>query len=285
MSTYHVLYNPLSGNGRGQAQVMELKEKMKSDELQFHDITKIGAYPEFLASLPKEDKILISGGDGTLHKFVNDMDEAVKDWDIYYNATGSGNDFLTDLGKTKEDCPILVNEYIRDLPKVTINGKTTRFMNNVGFGIDGYCCEEGDKLRAKSDKPINYTSIAIQGLLFKFKPANAVVIVDGVKHEYKKVWLAPTMKGRYYGGGMKITPDQNRLDADRKVSFATMYGSGKLKTLMVFPSIFKGEHVKHTEMVEIIEGHEIEVTFDRPIAAQIDGETIVGVTNYKVSAK
>lgn len=285
MSTYHVLYNPLSGNGRGQAQVMELKEKMKSDELQFHDITKIGAYPEFLATLPKEDKILISGGDGTLHKFVNDMDEAVKDWDIYYNATGSGNDFLTDIGKTKEDCPILVNEYIRDLPKVTINGKTTRFMNNVGFGIDGYCCEEGDKLRAKSDKPINYTSIAIQGLLFKFKPANAVVIVDGVKHEYKKVWLAPTMKGRYYGGGMKITPNQNRLDADRKVSFATMYGSGKLKTLMVFPSIFKGEHVKHTEMVEIIEGHEIEVTFDRPIAAQIDGETIIGVTNYKVSAK
>lgn len=285
MSTYHVLYNPLSGNGRGQAQVMELKEKMKSDELQFHDVTKIGAYPEFFATLPKEDKILISGGDGTLHKFVNDMDEAVKDWDIYYNATGSGNDFLTDIGKTKEDCPILVNEYIRDLPKVTINGKTTRFMNNVGFGIDGYCCEEGDKLRAKSDKPINYTSIAIQGLLFKFKPANAVVIVDGVKHEYKKVWLAPTMKGRYYGGGMKITPDQNRLDADRKVSFATMYGSGKLKTLMVFPSIFKGEHVKHTEMVEIIEGHEIEVTFDRPIAAQIDGETIVGVTNYKVSAK
>lgn len=285
MSKYHVLYNPLSGNGRGQAQAMELKEKMKSDELQFHDVTKIGAYPEFLATLPKEDKILITGGDGTLHKFVNDMDEAVKDWDIYYNATGSGNDFLTDLGKTKEDCPILVNEYIRDLPKVTINGKTTRFMNNVGFGIDGYCCEEGDKLRAKSDKPINYTSIAIQGLLFKFKPANAVVIVDGVKHEYKKVWLAPTMKGRYYGGGMKITPNQNRLDADRKVSFATMYGSGKLKTLMVFPSIFKGEHVKHTEMVEIIEGHEIEVTFDRPIAAQIDGETIIGVTNYKVSAK
>ena len=35
--------------------------------------------------------------------------------------------------------------------------------------MDGYCCEEGDKHRAVSDKPVNYTTIAIKGLLYKFK--------------------------------------------------------------------------------------------------------------------
>ena len=54
---------------------------------------------------------------------------------------------------------------------------------------------------------------------------------------------------------------------------------------MVFPTIFKGEHVGHTEMVEVHTGHEIKVEFDVPCALQIDGETILGVTEYSVSAK
>ena len=44
-----------------------------------------------------------------------------------------------------------------------------RFINGIGFGIDGYCCEVGDQLKAKSDKPVNYASIAIKGLLFHYK--------------------------------------------------------------------------------------------------------------------
>ena len=61
-------------------------------------------------------------------------------------------------------------------------------------------------------------------------------------------------------------------------------GDGTLKTLMVFPSIFKGEHVKHTEMVAVHTGKEIEVSFDHPCALQIDGETVLNVTSYRVKA-
>ena len=122
-------------------------------------------------------------------------------------------------------------------------------------------------------------------MLFHYHTTNAVVTVDGVKHEYKKVWLAPTMNGRFYGGGMMPTPNQDRLSEDGTVSTMVLYGSGKLKTLIVFPSIFKGEHIKHKEMVEVLTGHEINVEFDRPTALQIDGETILGVTSYKVTAK
>ena len=82
-----------------------------------------------------------------------------------------------------------------------------------------------------------YTSIAINGLLFHYKPTSAVVTVDGKTHPYHHVWLAPTM---------------------------VMYGKGKLKTLTVFPSIFKGAHIRHNEMVEVLTGHHIHVEFDRP---------------------
>lgn len=38
--------------------------------------------------------------------------------------------------------------------------------------------------------------------------------------------------------------------------------------------------MKHRGCVDILEGHEITVEFDRPTALQIDGETIPGVTSY-----
>ena len=76
----------------------------------------------------------------------------------------------------------------------------------------------------------------------------------------------------------------DRLKNDT-VSTMVMYGKGKIKTLIVFPSIFKGEHVSHSEMVKIMSGREVTVKFDRPTALQIDGETILGVTEYTVRSK
>ena len=58
------------------------------------------------------------------------------------------------------------------------------------------------------------------------------------------------------------------------------HGSGKLKTLMLFPSIFKGEHVKYKDHFAFFEGKEITVKFDEPTALQIDGETIHDVKEY-----
>jgi diacylglycerol kinase family enzyme len=51
---------------------------------------------------------------------------------------------------------------------------------------------------------------------------------------------------------------------------------------MLFPNIFKGEHIKDEKAVAILSGHEITVKFDRPCALQIDGETILNVTEYTV---
>lgn len=92
------------------------------------------------------------------------------------------------------------------------------------------------------------------------------------------------MYGRYYGGGMMPAPAQDRRSADGRLSVMVFHGSGKLRTLVIFPGIFKGKHVRHTDAVEILTGHEIAVRFDRPAALQIDGETISGVTGYRATA-
>ena len=279
----YILYNPLAGNGTGAAEAKKLSTRYEGEVI-CADMTTLNGYTELLSTLGSEDRILICGGDGTINRFVNDTDGLDIPCELLYFAVGTGNDFLKDLGKEVGCDPFDLKPYIQNLPFVEVNGKKHRFLNGVGFGIDGYCCEEGDKQKAAGKKDINYTAIAIKGLLFKFKPRNATVTVDGRSYTYKKAWIAATMKGRYYGGGMMTAPDQDRLAENGEANLVLIHGKGKLKTLMMFPSIFKGEHIKYTDMVTVHTGKEFTVTFDSPCALQIDGETVLGVKEYRVSA-
>ncbi|MDE7379540.1 MAG: diacylglycerol kinase family protein [Clostridia bacterium] len=279
---YKVLYNPLAGRINDTVFFNELKTALKGDTLEYFDITKVDL-AEFAGGVKEDEGLIVAGGDGTLNRFINQTVDMKIAAPVYYYAAGNGNDFWTDIGKKAGDKPVELAPYIKDLPTVEVNGKTYKFINGVGFGIDGYCCEVGDKLKAQ-DKKVDYTGIAIKGLLFHFKPATAKVTVDGETKEFKNVWVAPTMNGRMYGGGMLPTPAQDRLNEERTVSTCVFYGKGRLKILTIFPKIFKGEHIKKTKNVCILSGKQVTVEFDRPCALQIDGETVLNVTKYTVTS-
>lgn len=279
---YAVFYNPLAGASGKEIALTKAKRLFFGKDAEYYDVTETDI-SDFTKNLDTERAIVVLGGDGTLNRFVNSV-SVLPENDIYYYPAGSGNDFFREFGVNPvESGPIKINGYLTELPVARVCGKEYKFINNVGFGIDGYCCEEGDRLRAENPgKTIDYTKIAIRGLLFDFKPVNAKITVDGNTHEYSNVWLAPTMNGKFYGGGMMPTPLQDRTDAESKVSLMVLTCKSKLKTLMIFPSIFKGEHVKYDKQVKIFTGNEIKVEFDRPTALQIDGETIKNITEYTV---
>lgn len=279
MAKGYVIYNPLAGNGTAEEDA-KLLQLVLNEDLERYDMTRITNYEAFLSGIAKEDYLVIVGGDGTLNRFINDTGGMDIPQEILYFPTGSGNDFARELNANGN--PVTITRYLKNLPSVEVNGKTYRFINGVGFGIDGYCCQVGDELKKIPGKKVNYTGIAIKGLLFHFSPRNAKVTVDGRVYSYKKVWIAPTMYGKYYGGGMIPTPEQDRSSG--KLSLMLFHGAGRLRTLCVFPSIFKGTHIKHTNMVTVHTGQEITVEFDRPTPLQIDGETILDVTSYTASA-
>ena len=279
MAKGYVIYNPLSGNGNAEEDA-KLLQMVLDEDLEYFDMTRITNYTAFLSGMEKDDYLVIVGGDGTLNRFVNDTNGIEISQEILYFPSGSGNDFARELGTNGN--PAVITRYLNNLPSVEVNGRRYRFINGVGFGIDGYCCQVGDELKKIPGKKPNYTAIAIKGLLFHFSARNAKVTVDRKMYAYQKVWIAPTMLGRYYGGGMIPTPEQDRSSG--KLSLMLFHGAGRLRTLCVFPSIFKGKHVKHKNMVAVHTGHEITVEFDRPTPLQIDGETILDVTKYTARA-
>ena len=281
MSKYYVLYHRLDRNDSSRSKADGVSKFLPNDELIFKDVLEINDYQSFFDNLEDEDGIIVTGGDGSLHKFINRTNGINHNHHIYYFPTGTGNDFYKDIGGKKNQGPVVIDQYLRFLPTVTVNGKSYKYINNVSFGIDGYCTAAADDLRAKGKK-VNYTTIALDGLLAKYKPCDAIIEIDGVKQHYKKVWLASTMNGRYLGGGMMAAPGQNRLNKAHFQSVLLYYNKGRLHSLLNFPKIFKGKHVGKPSLAQLLPGRSIHVTFSEPRAIQIDGETIRDVTEYTV---
>ncbi|MBQ9758788.1 MAG: hypothetical protein IJW12_03345 [Opitutales bacterium] len=220
----YVLYNPLSGDGRS-LEVAESLVQLYGEDISVVNITEIENVSEFALALSADDDIVLCGGDGTINKFVNQVDADKLLCRVCYLPSGTGNDFAVDIGAADAKEPVDITEYLKGLPTVSIKGETYKFINGVGYGIDGYCCEVGDKIKLEGKKP-NYTAIAIKGLLFGYKPKDATVIVDGKEYFFKKTWIAPTMYGRYYGGGMMAAPEQKR--GGEELSLMMFHGGGNL---------------------------------------------------------
>lgn len=277
MPKAYILYNPLAGGGKIRNDLDAL-EVVIDDEAVFVDLSEPGILERVLPLLGKADYLILCGGDGTLNRFVNETAHLKIENEILYFPAGTGNFFAQEFNRHYGENPFVITEHLKNLPTVIVNGRQYRFLNGVGFGADGFRCQEGYRLFQIPGKKVNNTRIAVPSLLSKYKPIGATICVDGVKHTFEKVWIAPTMYGKYYGSGMIPAPQQKR--GDDHLSLMVLHGSRRLRTLMIIPSIFKGTITRYRKYVSIYPGQEITVTFDAPRPLQIDGETIENVISY-----
>ncbi len=280
---YAIFYNPNSCGKNGLKIAHEIEKLMGDNTYVYYNILSETPLNQVIDSLPSDTNVVITGGDGTLNSFVNKI-ENTEARNYYFYASGSGNDFARDIGFKKRTKPILINEYIKNLPTANIKGKTYKFLNCIGSGMDGYCCGEVERLRQISHRRGNYLFAAIKALLYAYKPCDAFIVADGKEYIFKNTWLVPTMNGRYFGGGFKAAPDQDRLNVDKKLSLVAMHSNNFFKIVIAFLLILKGKHTKLKSMIKVIEGHEFSVKLSRSATLQIDGETIPDVIEYTVSS-
>ena len=121
MKNYVVLYNPLANNGKAEGAARKLESVLTDGEVRFVDISSLGSFYDFFISCDDDCIVILTGGDGTLHHFVNDTRGLKIKQKIYYYGAGSGNDFLNDLlliiqkiindviAKLKDDDQLLAN--------------------------------------------------------------------------------------------------------------------------------------------------------------------------------
>lgn len=269
---YEILYNPLSEGGLRKKIHKKLTKKLRKENhtFNFGSLLDIKDVKEYLNSLDKETKIIIIGGDGTIHHLANALVGFDVENDIYLLKAGTGNDFVRSL-KTKERL-IRINDYIKDIPYDNVTENETRkryFVNSVGMGIDAYICH----LVNTNEKGKGRWSFfkSVYRAFLNYKPYNVTVEIDGKVKTFEKTWFAVVANAPYFGGGMKISPKSNRLDDD--LELVVVHNISKFFVLLIFPLIYLGWHTILKKRVKFYKGKEIKITTNQEKHVQYDGET------------
>lgn len=273
---YYTIYNPLTANGKG----IELLDKFKSIySKQFQNIIYVNTleteYDNFSKNLTPEDNIIILGGDGTVNIFINRYKKYNLECDVFLFAPEYGNDFIKDIN-AKPYTLINITKYLINLPYTIIDNEKFYFLNNVGYGLDGRCCHIAEE-KKKNHKRYSYQRIAAK-LLFTYKKKKATVIIDGQTYQFKNIFLVGTFNSKYYGGGIKAAPTQDRNND--KLTVMAMFSKTHIGAASIFKKIIKGEHLKFKNKVQVLSGNSITVRFNKPEYIQVDGEIIGEVYEY-----
>lgn len=233
----YIIYNKLSKSGG------------KKEGTGMLDISSLTS--DFYINLKDSDEVELHGGDGTINNFINKCVQYPK---LTVVKSGTGNDLARDLTSEYQEVAIF-----------SANGY--KYVNGFDVGFGALVCNlvEEDKSKNK----LSYFKNVYKGLT-STNLLNAKITIDGQSFETKNSFLIAVQNSKYFGGGMRITPNANLTEPSVEMC---IIGNAKRRTIAaVFPTVFFGIHNKLTKYVTIKTGSEIEIKLDEPYIAECDGE-------------
>jgi diacylglycerol kinase (ATP) len=217
------------------------------------------------ASRGDYDRVVVCGGDGTLHLSVREFDLA--NGTLALIPLGSGDDFAKVLGIPRDlraACELALRGTPREVDVAVANG--IRYMGVAGLGFDSevarYANENVKFLRGS----LVYL-YAIIRVLPRFTPHR--VTINGTRNE--EIMFATVGNSRQYGGGIRIVPDA-KID-DRELDLCIVHRTSRMQLLKTLPKAYTGAHVK-SPFVETGRGTEFTFDSERPMDVYADGERI-----------
>jgi len=180
-----------------------------------------------------------AGGDGTMHFITQKL--AGTQCNLGIIPIGSGNDLIKSFG---------MEQSIEKSINIIKNGRVKRidlglFNNNVyyigvaGSGFDSEVTRFANqtKLPIKGEARYNFS---VYKTLLTFRPKIFNIKYDD-KSESIDTMMMVVSNLKYYGGGMKITPDADPFDS--RFDVCIIKAMPLLKFIKSFPSVYAGTHL------------------------------------------
>jgi diacylglycerol kinase (ATP) len=220
------------------------------------------------------DAVLIFGGDGTVHRFLPQLQQSKIPALVV--PKGSGNDFAKALGVANEKaalrawrnfCATGKNVSEIDLGVLHSGESEVLFCCVAGAGLDSVANARANRMPAWLRGTAGYLLAALETLpsfrRVKFS------ISAGTRKIQRSGFLLAVGNAHRYGLGMKITP-RAALD-DGLLDVCLVGDMNKLKLLACVPTVFFGAHLGIRE-VEYFQASEVRLDADRQLEIYADGE-------------
>lgn len=269
-----IIYNPLSKNAKSNVYTHKLVRQYKKNGIPFRlrSVLKIEDIRLYLEDKMHIDNVILLGGDGTINRLVNNIADYDIKQTIYLKSNGSGNDFLRSL-VSNDHTPQTVMKATYD------NGFQTYFMNGVGMGVDGLVATNVNNLPKKGK--FRYMLATLKGLI-EYIPEPTVIEANGKTYKFNKTYLVTANNGKFFGGGMKITPDAD-ISSD-ELDVIIVHTVSKFLILPIFFTIYLGLHTKFKRWVTSFKASKVKVTYTTPQVSQADGEHVNNVISMTVES-
>lgn len=213
------------------------------------------------------DRVVVCGGDGTVHLAVREFDLSAGTLAII--PLGSGDDFARVLGIPREveaACNAVVRGKTREVDVASANG--VRYVGVAGLGFDSQVAAFANKVRIMRGSAVYL--YAILRVLPQFKPHPVTIrIDDAVKSE--EIMFAVVGNSSQYGGGIRIVPGAE-ID-DRVLDYCIVHRTSRAQLLRTLPRAYSGSHVT-SPFVETGRGQSFEFTSATALEVYADGELV-----------
>ena len=195
---------------------------------------------------------------------------------------GSGNDQFRQLNIDLKDIATACDNIISsignprrvDAMKVSLDNRELWSLGSISAGFDALCATRANDLKWPKG-PNSYIAAMLMELP-RFESIEYHLDVDGEKRVVNAM-LCGVANVKNFGGGMMISPDSDITDGELEVFI--LHKVSRAKLLRIFPTVYKGNHVKFPE-VEIFKAKSIRISNDRfPVTC--DGE-LVGKAPFAV---
>jgi len=273
------IVNPAAGQGESKETINLIHDRMKTADLMYSiSISCYEGHVEILAKEAAENgytDVVAVGGDGTVLEAFNGIFN--KSVNLGIIPAGTGNDFVRMID-LKKNFDYAIDKIIKgETCKVDIGVvNNTHFLNVVGMGIDGEIVSKTESVKKKIKGSAAYLYSTFASLL-NYKCKEITIEIDGNIY-HRKVYLVAVGNGKFFGGGMMITPGA-KLDSEN-FEVVIINEMTKRKFAILFRKVFSGNHV-HEKPVEVFYGKHIKINSNEPILINADGN-IIGDTSASI---
>jgi len=283
-----ILINPSASGGRGLKLVPSIQKwcESHSNNSSKHSI----AAPETIASalavlsnLPSESRVVIVGGDGTLHQMLPALLQGQHEVGLV--PYGSGNDCARAWGlhsmSWKDALTFALTGQAQriDIGRVELNqGESKYFHSSLAVGFDasvGNRALAGPKVLRGLPRYVLATLRELKNL--RNWPLH--IQADGHLVHAGACLLASSLNTPTYGAGMPAVP--HALIDDGKLNMLVGQQFNRLQTLWMLPRLLTGTHLNHIRIqCRTFKSALIHSAVNVPVAA--DGETLGDAREIKI---
>lgn len=289
-ANWFIIVNPNSGGGKGKKMWHKIfAKKLEQAGVQYQ--IAFTEYPTHAIVLTMHAihkgyrNIIAMGGDGTIHEVMNGIlrQKEVPSTDITLSIipVGTGNDWIKTMKiptNANQVVDIIQNghHFTQDVGLATYYEGTEQkeryFLNVAGTGFDAYVAQQmGNKKKAWGQ--LTYLIELAKGLLrYKTIPMSIKSRLHNKFQDFKEnIYTVNVGIGKYFGSGMKITP--NAVPNDGLFDVTMIKDISKMGIVGQLKNLYDGTFIKHPK-VETFRTEDIKVQSNKDIYLQLDGELL-----------